>query len=90
MSSHDDITPVSNARSGGLNIDQRLVGIEELLREIRSEQGNVAKELAGGRTQFETLSLRLRALEVITYGACGLGLIALAGAVIAMVVRGHP
>lgn len=65
---------------GNMTSAERLERIESLL------EGLIAR-LAVGDTSIATISLRLRALEIVVYGACGLGLMALAYALLAIVVH---
>lgn len=67
-------------RAGTLTIDERLEAIEKLLQSL-------VDKLAAGQTKFATIQLRLLALEIVVYGACGLGLMGLAGALVALVLR---
>lgn len=58
---------------GQLTLDDRLRGIDDCLRVIMEK--------------IEGIPLRVRALEFVVYGACGLGLVAIAGAIIALVLK---
>lgn len=73
-------TDTSRAIKGSVTLEDRLDTIEALLRTLTDR-------IAEGNTQFATLNLRVRALEVIVYGACGLALLGIAGAIIALVVK---
>jgi hypothetical protein len=73
-------TDQHRALRGALTLDERLGHIETTLAKL-------VESLGAGATSFATLGLRVRILEIIVYGACGLGLTALAGALIALVVR---
>lgn len=64
---------------GGLNVNDRLERIENLLELL-------VTRLAQGDTSLAMISLRVRALEVIVYGACGLGLMAIAYAILHIVI----
>lgn len=76
----DNDTPTHKLHAmGGLNVPDRLERIEILLEAL------VAR-LALGDTTLATISLRLRALEIVVYGACGLGLMAIAYAILSVVV----
>lgn len=74
--STSDATPARGSKT----IDDRLDDIETGL-------GDIMKSLSVGATSFATIALRVRILEIIVYGACGLGLTAIAGALIALVLR---
>lgn len=79
--SHDayEITPTRGVKT----LDDRLEAMEATLEHI-------VKTLGVGATSFATIALRVRILEIIVYGACGLGLTSIAGALIFLVIRGAP
>ena len=62
------------------NISQRFDSIDAKLKTIDEKLGD-------GKISFATILLRVRALEVVVYGACSVGLLAIAGAIITMVVK---
>lgn len=74
---------VSRTRRGDLTLEDRLEAIEDTQQEILIKLGD-------GTTSFSALRLRLMALEVIVYGAAGLGLAGLVGSVLYLVLKGGP
>lgn len=83
----DQLTPAPHRRRGDLSLEQRLDGLEE-------GQRLILDKLNGGSVLFSGQHLRIRALEVIVYSACALGLIAIVGAILFLVIKGgvagHP
>ncbi len=73
-----DPTPVGTSRHRGeITLDERLDAIEATLKAIMEK--------------IDGLPIRVRALEVVVYSGCGVVLLAVLGALIALVVRaGHP
>lgn len=62
-------------RAGSLSLEQRLDNIEATLKDIQAA--------------INGLPLRVRALEIVVYGGCGVVLIAILGALLALVIRDH-
>lgn len=54
----------------------------EKLNDIKDDTKEIRERMGKGDVSFARLYLRLRALEAIVYGACGIGLIALLKTVI--------
>jgi hypothetical protein len=76
--SHDDPTPTR----GNLTLDERLERIEGAQTRANGALDAIKDAIAG-------LPLRVRALEIVVYGGCGVALIALLGALIALVLKQH-
>ena len=75
--------PGLRRQRGDMTLDERLAAIEET-------QERILDKLGQGNTSFASLHLRMRALEVIVYGACGLGMVGLVGSVLYLVLKGGP
>jgi hypothetical protein len=61
---------------GNLTLDERLERIEDALKNLREA--------------IDGLPLRVRALEIVVYGGCGVALVAVLGALVTLVVKNHP
>lgn len=66
------------ALRGAVSLEDRLDAMEDKIDKLLEGQSTTA-----------TISLRLRALEVIVYGACGLGLMAIVSALLYLVIKQH-
>ncbi len=66
-----------------MNLNDRLDDIEGVLEEIR-------EQMTQGVKNFAVLGLRLRALEVIVYGGCGIVLVAVLSAILVLTIRSSP
>lgn len=84
MAEHDDndrLTPAPQRRQrGDITVDDRLDGIEVILKEIQ-------RDMNKGATSFATQELRIASLERIVYGLCAVVGVTLAGSVLALVLR---
>lgn len=58
------------------------MSLEERLERIEDALTGIKESIAG-------LPLRVRALEIVVYGGCGIALISLLGAVVALVLKAH-
>lgn len=68
--------PAIKTRRGDLSLDARLDRIEDAQEEILKRLNDHA-----------SMQIRLRALEAVVYGACGLGLVSLCVALVGKVVK---
>ena len=68
--STDDIPPLSQHECSQHECSQ-----QALLERIESKLDKIQERLGEGAVNFATSAMRIRALEVITYSGCGLGLI---------------
>lgn len=63
---------------------------QSVLDQINAKLDQVLERLAKGDTAIALLEHRVAFLEKIVYGLCGIILVAVIGAIVALVVRGHP
>ena len=59
----------------------------ESLTEIKDLLRDICKELKEGATSFATIETRLVLVERIVFGAAGLALLSIAGAILSFVIR---
>lgn len=62
---------------------------QSVLDQINAKLDQVLERLAKGDTAIALLEHRVAFLEKIVYGLCGIILVAVIGAIVALVVRGH-
>ena len=67
--------------------DLRLAAIEKRLGKIETSLDAILERLSDGSKNFATTELRVAALEKIAYGAAGIALTGVIGAVLALVFR---
>ena len=68
--------PVVRSRRGDLSLDARLDRIEDAQEAILDRLNDQA-----------SMAIRVRALEAVVYGACGLGLVSLCVALVGKVIK---
>lgn len=94
MSNDTPPSSVHAVRSGTISLEDRLRSIEELVTGIKEtldqDIGAVREELGTGARHFALLNLRVRALEIVVYGGCGVVLIAVLSSLIILVLRDPP
>lgn len=83
MAIDDDKTPLRNNRHGDLSLDDRLDRLEAMNSSLSTKLDQLLEKFS----KFSGLEDRVKKLEVVVFGACGLILVAVFTALIAIVVK---
>ncbi len=92
MTNHEEPTPLHVERWGNpASFTEWFNAMQNRLDQIddkfTAKFDAFADLLATGKQTFATMELRLRALEIIVYGACGMALVSVLGAALYFFVR---
>lgn len=79
----DRLTPVPHRRRGDITLEDRLEMIEQTLHRL-------VEKLSDGTNEFSSLRVRIRALEFVVYGSCGIVGTGVIGSLLYLVLKGGP
>ena len=70
-------------------VSERLERILKDMDDVKATLKAVLERLGSGNTDIEMLKLRVATLEKLVYGAVGLALVGVAGAIVSLVLKTH-